>query len=79
VNDDLSLRERIEREQLRNLLWQRPIQPDSDIPFLLGMPESSWKSIKRRMDVPMFDLGHRSYIKTTDLLALATPSNKLTP
>lgn len=51
-------------------LWARPTIPDADIPEAIGIPPTLWASLKAAGDTPpLFTIGRRLFVKTTDLRA----------
>lgn len=51
-------------------IWQRPTIPDADIPEAVGVPPSLWAALKAEGDTPpLFMLGRRLFVRTSDLRA----------
>jgi hypothetical protein len=59
-----------ERAQRQVLLWQKPFLPDHEIPAACDIPPTLWASLKQTGDSPpLFQLGRRLFVKTSDLRA----------
>ena len=48
-------------------LWARFCIAEHDIPVLLGMPKSTWDTLKRQSSPKIFSLGKRNFVLVEDL------------
>lgn len=55
--------------QKRAALWSQELVSDEDAAVLLGLPYSTWHSVRQQYRIPMVRLGRRLSVRTATLRA----------